>query len=166
MKPNLVARQQQGSTFRYERCYYLPVANGRFLALVGTRNANVGPMFAHGTKETAAMSTVPVKQSPDTGPTESMEGKFRRLADVWRAETAYTSSSSDLVSHPAFQEIVSMGPAVIPLLLRELENRTGHWHRALRRITGVDPVPPAERGNLAKTAAAWLGWGKEQGYQW
>jgi len=43
-------------------------------------------------------------------------------------------------------------------LLRELESRTGHWHRALRRITGVDPAAPADRGNMDKTTAAWLRW--------
>jgi hypothetical protein len=112
------------------------------------------------------MSTVPAKPTPAPGPGESIEEKYRRLATVWRTETAYTSSSSDLVAHPAFQEIVGMGSAIIPLLLRELENGTGHWHRALRRITGVDPVPQADRGNIAKMAAAWLRWGKEQGYQW
>jgi hypothetical protein len=87
----------------------------------------------------------------------------RRKSDGWRpsgAETAYVSSSSDLAAHPAFHEIVGMGPAVIPLLLRELECRTGHWHRALRRITGTDPVPLADRGNIDKPAEAWLRWGK------
>ncbi len=59
-----------------------------------------------------------------------------------------------------------MGPAIIPFLFRELEKRTGHWHRALRRITGADPVPPADRGNIGKIAEAWLRWGKEHGYQW
>lgn len=107
------------------------------------------------------MPTVPIKRTP----TEGAEAKFRRLAAVWAAETAYVSSTSDLVAHPAFQEIVGMGQAVIPLLLRELEKGTGHWRRALRRITGVDPVPPADRGNIAKAAEAWLRWGKEQGYQ-
>jgi hypothetical protein len=46
------------------------------------------------------------------------------------------------------------------------QNRTGHWHRALRLITGSDPVPPAERGNIGKAEEAWLRWGKEQGYEW
>jgi len=110
------------------------------------------------------MSTVPTKQTPAPEPTETIQERFQRLASVWRAETAYVSSSSDLVAHPAFQEIVGMGPAVIPILLRELENCTGHWHRALRRITGADPVLPAERGNLDKAAEAWLRWGKEHGY--
>jgi hypothetical protein len=111
------------------------------------------------------MPAVPPRDTGTTGPVETVEEKFQRLASVWRAETAYVSSSSELVAHPAFREIVGMGPAVIPLLLRELENRTGHWHRALRQITGADPVPPADRGNLDKAAEAWLRWAKEQGYQ-
>ncbi len=112
------------------------------------------------------MPTVPIKPMGTTLPVESIEEKFQRLASIWRAETAYVSSSSDLVAHPAFQEIVGMGQAVIPLLLRELENRTGHWHRALRLIAGADPVPPPDRGNIDKAAEAWLRWGKEQGYEW
>jgi hypothetical protein len=111
------------------------------------------------------MSTVPTRQSSGSPP-ESIEDKFRRLADVWRAETGHVSSTTDLVAHPAFQEIVGMGSPVIPLLLRELQSRPGHWHRALRRITGVDPVPSTDRGDIAKMAEAWLRWGKEQGYQW
>jgi hypothetical protein len=102
------------------------------------------------------MSTVPARETPPPEPAESVEEKFRRLAAVWTAETAYVSSSGDLVAHPAFQEIVGMGRAVIPLLLRELEKGSGHWHRALRRITGADPVPPADRGDIDKAAEAWL----------
>jgi hypothetical protein len=102
-----------------------------------------------------------------TVPVEPIKERFQGLASVWRVETAYVSSSSDLVAHPAFQEIVGMGAAVVPLLLRELEDRSpGHWHRALRQITGADPVPPADRGNIDKAADAWLRWGKEQGYDW
>jgi hypothetical protein len=112
------------------------------------------------------MSSVPTRPTPPSEPTESVEDRFRRLAAVWRAETAYVSSSSEIVAHPAFQEIVGMGPAVIPLLLRELASRTGHWPRALRRITGTDPVPPADRGDIDKAAEAWLRWGKEHGYEW
>jgi hypothetical protein len=112
------------------------------------------------------MSTLPTSQPPAPEPAESVEEKFQRLAAAWQAETAYVSSSSDLVAQPAFQEIVGMGPAVVPLLLRELERGTGHWHRALRRISGADPVPAADRGDLDKAAQAWLRWGREQGYQW
>lgn len=112
------------------------------------------------------MSTAPINQTGVIGPEETLEEKFQRLASIWRAETAYISSSSELVAHPAFLEIVDMRQSAIPLLLRELENRSGQWHRALRLITGADPVPPDDRGNFDKAAEAWLRWGKEQGYEW
>lgn len=97
---------------------------------------------------------------------ETTKQQFRRLASRWQAETAFVSSSTELVDHPAFKEIVSLGEAVIPLLLRELKNGTGHWHRALRKITGDDPVPDSERGNIEAAIQAWLIWGKEHGYEW
>jgi hypothetical protein len=130
------------------------------------KSREMSPDVRPARKETATMPGVPAKQTGAAEPVETVEEKFRRLASVWRAETAYVSSSSDLVAHPAFREIVGMGAAVIPLLLRELEHRTGHWHRALRLITGADPVPPADRGNLDKAVEAWLRWGREQGYEW
>jgi hypothetical protein len=108
------------------------------------------------------MSMFQNKQTPP----ESIEQRFRRLANTWLSESAFVSSSGNVVAHPAFQEIVEMGPAVIPLLLRELSKRTGHWHRVLRRVTGIDPVPFSDRGNIDKAADAWLRWGKEQGYEW
>ncbi len=112
------------------------------------------------------MASAPTTPTPAAQPAETLEERFCRLAARWCADTAYVSSSSELVAHPAFQEIVSMGAPVIPLLLRELNKRSGQWHRALRRITGADPVPPDDRGNIDKAAEAWLRWGKEQGYRW
>ena len=112
------------------------------------------------------MATAATRQTGASDPVESLEQRFHRLAAIWLAETAYISSTNDLVAHPAFQEIVTMGDAAVPLLLRELERRTGHWHRALRQITGAEPVPAANRGNIDKAAEAWLRWGREQGYEW
>ena len=112
------------------------------------------------------MSTVPTRPAPEPLPAETVEQRFRRLAAVWLHETAYISSTTDLVAHPAFQEIVGMGPAVIPFLLRELEKRSAHWNWALRRITNVNPVPPESGGDLDKAAEAWLRWGREHGYEW
>jgi hypothetical protein len=112
------------------------------------------------------MSTVPTKPTPAPEPTESVEERFRRLAAVWRAETAYVSSSSELRNHPAFQEIIGLGEAVVPLMLRDLEERPRLWVWALPQITGADPVPACDRGNITKMSEAWLRWGREHGYRW
>jgi hypothetical protein len=126
----------------------------------------MGPLGGKSNLEDSAMSTTPIESECSSRPKESLEEQFQRLAEVWRKDMAYVSSTSEQVSHPAFQEIIGLGNAIIPLLLRELQQQTGPWHRALRRITGVDPVAAEDRGNLDRLSEAWLRWGREQGYQW
>jgi hypothetical protein len=111
------------------------------------------------------MATVPIKQTTET-PTESIEQRFRRLEATWLAEVGYSSSSNVLRNHPAFQEIIALGEAVVPSMLRDLEERPRLWVWALPRITGADPVPEFARGNIAKMSEAWLRWGREHGYRW
>ncbi|HZO88141.1 MAG TPA: hypothetical protein VFB38_07350 [Chthonomonadaceae bacterium] len=100
-------------------------------------------------------------------PTPSDIGqKFTELAAVWRRETGPLSSLTAKAMHPAYQQIIGMGQAVIPLQLRELEQRPDHWFWALQSITGENPVPPTQRGRAKEMTQAWLQWGKEHGYTW
>lgn len=92
--------------------------------------------------------------------------KFQSLAEAWRNDVRLTSSLTDMILHPAYQRIIGMGAAAIPFLLRELERKPDHWFWALTAITGVDPVPPEDRGKLRKMTEVWLKWGKEQGLTW
>lgn len=112
------------------------------------------------------MASVPLKQSTASRPAESIEQRFRRLESLWTAETGYLSDPTEIANHPAFQEIIGMGDGVVPLMMRDLEERPRLWVWALADITGVDPVPASDQGNIAKMSAAWLHWGKEHGYQW
>jgi len=61
-----------------------------------------------------------------------------------------------MADHPAYQEIISLGEAVVPLLLREVAREPDHWFSALKAITGANPVSPSDRGHIDKMAAAWL----------
>jgi hypothetical protein len=61
-----------------------------------------------------------------------------------------------MIALPSYQEIIAMGPPVVPLLLRELEQDPHFWSWALTAITEEDPVPPSARGNLGEMARAWL----------
>lgn len=110
------------------------------------------------------MATVPVQPAPETPAGESIEQRFRRLAAVWDAETQYLSSMEAASQHPAYQEIISLGPAIVPILLRDMEQTHNHWFIALKRITGANPSSPAIAGNVPKMVEAWLKWGKENGY--
>ena len=55
-----------------------------------------------------------------------------------------------------------MGPAVLPLILRELKERPDHWFVALNAITGIDAAPP--KSTFEEAINAWLDWGINRGY--
>lgn len=112
------------------------------------------------------MATVPTKKPVSASSAETLEQRFRRLEALWTAETGHLSSTTKIIKHPAFQEILTLGPAVIPLILRDLEARPRLWVWALPRITGADPIAESDYGNIAKMSQAWLRWAKENGYTW
>lgn len=112
------------------------------------------------------MTATPVNQKAVSPPSEAVEPRFRQLEATWVAETGYLSDYEAIVGHPTFREMVSLGDAVVPLMLRDLAERPRLWVWALPEITGADPVPPADAGNIARMSEAWLRWGKEQGYRW
>jgi hypothetical protein len=93
-----------------------------------------------------------------------LERTFRALADTWREETRFLSSVPDRVMNPAYQRIIGLGPAVVPLLLRDLERQPTYWFWALKAITGEDPVAREDAGAIKTMAEAWIGWGRRRGY--
>jgi len=90
--------------------------------------------------------------------------RFLRLKEKWEEETAFLSSVSDIAMHPSYQRILGMGPVVIPFILREMGKRPSQWFWALKSISGEDPVPSEQRGNIIEMTMTWLKWGKERGY--
>ena len=96
----------------------------------------------------------------------AVEVRFRKLAQEWKAERAPTSSVEKLAIHPAYQQIIDLGPDVLPAIFRELERAPDHWFWALRALTGENPVAPDHRGNLRSMADDWVEWAKQQGYEW
>jgi hypothetical protein len=93
-----------------------------------------------------------------------IEEKFESLVKKWKEETVFASTILEMATNPAYQQIIGMGPVVIPLLLDRLAKELDHWFWALKAITGEDPVPENSRGKLDQMAKAWLAWGKEEGY--
>jgi len=94
---------------------------------------------------------------------ETTEQRLRRLEGQWKSETEFLSDAGKIVEHPAFKAIIALGDPVVPLLLSDLEARPSLWVWALPRITGENPVPPSDGGNIPKMTDAWLKWGHEKG---
>jgi hypothetical protein len=111
------------------------------------------------------MPPISMKPTPDA-PAETLEQRFQRLAAVWHEGADYLSSMEESESYPAYQEIVCLGPEVVPLPLRDLAVNHTHWFAALEAIAGAQPVPASAAGNVPAMAEFWLCWAKNHGYRW
>lgn len=112
----------------------------------------------------------PGRPTPVTGsewlfPDDQLPQRFGELAASWHEECCYLSSVREMALHPAYQQIIGMGPAVLPYLLDELEREPDHWFWALEAITGEDPVRPEHQGLIHEMAQDWLRWAKGQGWR-
>ena len=104
-----------------------------------------------------------IQQVPAVTP-EQVEQRFRILVASWKAQSEFLSSLTSMAMLRPYQEIIGMGQAVLPLLLRELRDEPDYWFWALEAITVANPVPSECRGDLDAMTNAWLHWGRERGY--
>ena len=95
---------------------------------------------------------------------EGLNQRFNSLVKRWKRETIHFSLIQQMVLHPAYQEIIGLGPKVVPLILRELEKEPDFWFWALRAVTGEDPTTKEMRGDLQAMTKAWLNWGYGHAY--
>jgi hypothetical protein len=106
-----------------------------------------------------------VREADSSGDGVSVENTFRLLAEKWKRETSIVSSVSKKVRHPAYREIIKLGPKAVPLILAELSSRPDHWFSALEEITGENPVAPTDKKSLPKAVQAWVTWGIQKGLE-
>jgi len=90
-----------------------------------------------------------------------LQEEFDELAEIWRRETAGAPFVVTRVTHWAYQRIIGMGPGVVPLILKDLEQHPDHWYWALNAITGEDPAESVLGFQAAATR--WCEWGREAG---
>ena len=53
---------------------------------------------------------------------------------------------------------------MIPHILGEMAAAPGQWFWALLALTGENPVPDADRGDVTAMTAAWQEWGRANGW--
>jgi hypothetical protein len=91
----------------------------------------------------------------------TIEAKFDALAQDWIKHTKGRSVTE--FNHFSHSQIIGMGPAVIPILLRRLQCGESDWIMALKTITGVKVTTSEMRGNVKAIIEAWISWGKANG---
>ena len=93
-----------------------------------------------------------------------VEAEFYKLRDEWLSDTAHLSDPIKKVVHLSYLKIIGMGEKVLPLILREVQRRSGHWFVALEAISHEYPIKPDDETSLEGVANTWLEWGKERGF--
>lgn len=93
--------------------------------------------------------------------------EFQNLASSWKEKRHILSSVDAMVIIPEYQRIVGMGETALPMLIAQLKREGDDpdlWFPALHAITGINPVPAEDTGNLVKMARAWIDWANKEGY--
>lgn len=102
----------------------------------------------------------------------TIKKKFKNLSHKCHFDTRWSSNLNDylndLINHPAYQEIISMGTKVVPFILMDLMDDPKWWFYALKQITGENPVPEDKKeeyeGYLYELTTLWLDWGRKNKY--
>ena len=76
----------------------------------------------------------PPNETPLNADGPTTDQRFRELVRQWKEATQFVSSVTDMVTHPAYQQIIGMGKDVLPLILAELRREPDHWFWALQAI--------------------------------
>jgi hypothetical protein len=92
----------------------------------------------------------------------ALRSEFERLNRWWKSETGGSALMFPRFMHPAYQQIIGMGKEVVPLLLEEVQQRTGHWFWALQAIAREEIAQEDDLYDVA--AEKWLRWGESKGY--
>jgi hypothetical protein len=93
-----------------------------------------------------------------------VEQRFQTLAARWIEITRFRSNTRVLRSDPAYQELIALGKAIVPLIMAELEREPrACWFTVLTGLTAENPVPASASGRIDEMAKAWLDWGREHG---
>lgn len=87
--------------------------------------------------------------------------EFEKLVDRWERETATCSSLHEMILHDAYQQIIGLGPNVVPLILERMRAEPNHWFWALQALTRASPADGSE--TVSEATDAWLTWGRSEG---
>lgn len=93
-----------------------------------------------------------------------IKSEIENLIALWQNETSHVSSVHQMISHPAYLQIIAKGQKALPYIFHELEKMPDYWFAALRAITGEDPVPENIRGDMKGMRDYWIGWAEAEGY--
>lgn len=99
--------------------------------------------------------------------TDTIKSYFLNLVQDWHTERGPTSSPVAMINCPSYKKIIAMGDTVVPFIIDDLRNNASNpdfWFTALQEITGVDPIPLEDHGDMKAMAQVWINWGERNGW--
>ncbi len=94
-------------------------------------------------------------------PEPSVEEQVIALLSRWEMDCAHLSSSTRRRQHPALQQLVALGMAGVPALIKLHPRAPRTLEALLRQITGASPTDGLE--SFEEWRAAWIGWARARG---
>src|SRR6266567_3338223 len=90
-----------------------------------------------------------------------LEKKFKELAKQWQDATGTFALNMRRYAHPTYQSLMhTLGKEsvkdVVPIILRELQQRPDVWFEALKVLTKTNPAQNSK--NFDETVRDWLDW--------
>ncbi len=83
---------------------------------------------------------------------------FAGLVKRWHDATGGYSVTTRRYAHSSYQSILALKEDVVPLILREMQERPDCWFEALKALTGENPVAP--NSSFEQATHSWIAWGQ------
>lgn len=102
----------------------------------------------------------------DLKPQYYIKKQLDNLYKRWKEETAGLSSTTRMIEHDLYQQIIEMGKSVVPYIILNLRYNPDHLFHALSIITGEQAIKAEHSGQLDNMAADWIEWWLEKCAEW
>lgn len=86
--------------------------------------------------------------------------EFFKNLRKWKSQTKHLSNPSEILSNEYYKNILNMGPSILPLIFKDLEQNGGEWFEALETMTNVNPVIDEHIGIYMDMKNDWLEWAR------
>lgn len=88
---------------------------------------------------------------------------FDSLFHIWVLKGMLLSNPNAFKGYPEYRQLIALGPEILPYVLREIDEEPLHCFLLLRELTGENPVPQEDMGNVKRMINAWKRWGSKMG---
>jgi len=92
---------------------------------------------------------------------QQLKKRFDFFKEVWKSETLFSSSISEIINNTAYRSIIGLGQGVIPFIIEDLTLNDNHWFYALEALTGNNPIKESHKGFVPLMKNDWIEWAEQ-----